>query len=407
MRFACFPAHVSEVLRLPQKSDARSHKVLHLSHKIIFPKLKIWCSKMQPLSENQRPDLLTSLMNMSLVLRLPRKMHLSRSSSNALRLPLILEVLENLHVLLTFDQLHNPSRWPHETTSELQKCPVPVIFLHFWLHFSTSQLPKVLRPWCVLYVLTWKRALRHNWQRRALFRHLNFQKCSGPGVFCTFWLGIVLRATMVCTFSTSQLPNVAQTWGAVYILTSKCASRQNGMQLFISHLATWLRTRRFSEPTLRPSGATNHWKNTVFRDFATFSRTCIFFLLTLSLIWSSLFCSSVLWLFPPLLFHLSILSEVWLLNFLRLTSSISWRLSQHPTSSIIGASRRFLHCWLWLSLALWTGLGPKKMESAGSNLHLSYTTHTHRNITLKRILWNHALYMGDMRWVMSATKYKG
>ena len=58
-------------------------------------------------------------------------------------------------------------------------------------------------------------------------------------------------------------------------------------------------------------------KNTVFCDFPTFSRTCIFFLLTLSLLWSSLFCSSLLWLFPALLFHLSILSEVWLLNFLR------------------------------------------------------------------------------------------
>jgi len=31
---------------------------------------------MQPLSGNQRPDLLTSLMNMFLVLRLPRDMHL-------------------------------------------------------------------------------------------------------------------------------------------------------------------------------------------------------------------------------------------------------------------------------------------------------------------------------------------
>ena len=31
-------------------------------------------------------------------------------------------------------------------------------------------------------------------------------------------------------------------------------------------------TRRFSEPTFRPSGATNHWKNAVFQDFATFSR---------------------------------------------------------------------------------------------------------------------------------------
>ena len=49
----------------------------------------------------------------------------------------------------------------------------------------------------------------------------------------------------------------------------------------MSHLASWLRTRRFSEPTFRPSGAPNHWKNTVFRDFPTFSRICIFFLLTL------------------------------------------------------------------------------------------------------------------------------
>ena len=52
----------------------------------------------------------------------------------------------------------------------------------------------------------------------------------------------------------------------------------------------------------RPSGATNHWKNTVFRDFPTFSRTWIFFLLRLSLFWSSFFFSSLLWLFPSLLF---------------------------------------------------------------------------------------------------------
>ena len=79
------------------------------------------------------------------------------------------------------------------------------------------------------------------------------------------------------------------------------------MQLFISHLASWLRTRRFSEPTFRPSGATNHWKNTVFRDFPTFSRICIFFLLIFSLL--TLLTSA---------FQLSILSEVSLLNFLRI-----------------------------------------------------------------------------------------
>ena len=63
-------------------------------------------------------------------------------------------------------------------------------------------------------------------QRRALFRHLNFQKCSDHGVFCTFWLRNVLRATTACTFSASQLPKVVRRWGVLYILTSKCASPQ-------------------------------------------------------------------------------------------------------------------------------------------------------------------------------------
>ena len=140
-------------------------------------------------------------------------------------------------------------------------------------------------------------------QLRALFWHRNFQKWSELLVFCTFWLQNVLRATTACTFSTSQLPKVVRPWCVLYILTSKCASRHNGVQFFISHLASWLRTRRFSEPTFRPTGATNHWKNTVNRDFPTFSRICIFFLLILSLL--TLLTSA---------FQLSILSEVSLLT---------------------------------------------------------------------------------------------
>ena len=172
-------------------------------------------------------------------------------------------------------------------------------------------------------------------QRRALFRHLNCQKWSGPGVFCTFWLGNVLRATTACTFSTSQFPKVVRTLCVLCILTWKCASCHNGVQFFISHLASWLCTRRFSEPTFRPSGATNHWKNTVFRDFPTFSRICIFFLLTLS----PLLFSLLIFLFSLTLsisaFHLSILSEVWLLNFLR--SVLQWvvkvsRVQDHSVS---------------------------------------------------------------------------
>ena len=68
-------------------------------------------------------------------------------------------------------------------------------------------------------------------QRRALFRHRNFQKWSEADVFCAFWLRNALRAT-ACAFSTSQLPKVVRTWCALYILTSKCASRHNGVRFF-------------------------------------------------------------------------------------------------------------------------------------------------------------------------------
>ena len=87
----------------------------------------------------------------------------------------------------------------------------------------------------VLYILTWKCASRHNGvhffdistsksgptlkcfvhfdfkmcfapQRRALFRHLNYQKWSGPCVFCAFSLRNVLRATTACNFSSLIWP---------------------------------------------------------------------------------------------------------------------------------------------------------------------------------------------------------
>jgi len=41
MRFAMFPLHLSKLLHLPRKSDARSYEVLHLSRKIISANLKI------------------------------------------------------------------------------------------------------------------------------------------------------------------------------------------------------------------------------------------------------------------------------------------------------------------------------------------------------------------------------
>ena len=170
--------------------------------------------------------------------------------------------------------------------------------------FSTSQRPKV-------------RCFEHFFfemsfapQKRALFRHRNVQKWSEAEVFCIFSLGNVVRATAACTFSTSQRPKVLRSWCVLCIFTSKCASRHNGLQFFISHLASWLRTRRCSEPTFGPSGASNQWKNTVFRDFPTFSRICIFFLLTLSLLIFSLLIFLFSLPLPCSAFHLSILSEV-------------------------------------------------------------------------------------------------
>ena len=68
------------------------------------------------------------------------------------------------------------------------------------------------------------------------------------------------------------------------ILTSKCASRHSGVHFLISPLTTWLRTRRFNEPTFRLTRHTNHWKNTAFRDFSNIWRGWIFFLLTFALL---------------------------------------------------------------------------------------------------------------------------
>jgi len=134
MRLAIFPLRLPKVLRLPRKSDASSYEVLHLPRKIISANLKISGSKMQPLSGNQRPGLLTSLMDMSLVQRLPREMHLSRSSANTPRLPSFLEMLQNPHVLLTFDKVHNPLGLPRKTTQK----PYNILFIKMSQHLRTG-----------------------------------------------------------------------------------------------------------------------------------------------------------------------------------------------------------------------------------------------------------------------------
>ena len=107
-------------------------------------------------------------------------------------------------------------------------------------------------------------------QRRSLFRHLSFQKWSEHEVFCTFWLPNVLRATATCNFSSLIWPDGSAP--AAFKSVDKHSVSRHSYHFAHLHLLS--------------------------SD-------------------SSLFCSSLLWLFPPLLFHLSILSEVWLLNFLQ------------------------------------------------------------------------------------------
>ena len=70
--------------------------------------------------------------------------------------------------------------------------------------FSTSQLPKVVRRWGVLYILTWKCASRHNGVH--FFDIATSKSGPKPLVFLTFWLGNVLRATTACNFSSFLWP---------------------------------------------------------------------------------------------------------------------------------------------------------------------------------------------------------
>ena len=119
-------------------------------------------------SINQSFFYLTSLMNMSFVLRLPRKIRLCRSSANVPCLPSFVEMLQNPHVLRTFDKIHNLVRLPRDPQSLMNiSCasksgPNPKCFEHFYFEMSFAP------------------------QRLALFQHLNFQKWSENGVFCTF-----------------------------------------------------------------------------------------------------------------------------------------------------------------------------------------------------------------------------
>ena len=181
-------------------------------------------------------------------------------------------------------------------------------------------------------------------ERRAIFQHQNFKKCSETVSFLTCWLQNALFATPACNFSTAELQKVLPDTEFFNILTCECAFRHSGVQFFdirtsknapnptcfvhFDFKMCFSPQRRaifdFSAEHLPPHPPlqqayfstdpthTNHWKTQHFATPLTFgadvssffwlSRYCIFFLLTW-LVYSA--------------FQLSILSDVRLLNFLR------------------------------------------------------------------------------------------
>ena len=134
-------------------------------------------------------------------------------------------------------------------------------------------------------------------QRRALIRHLNFQKWSENGVFCAF------------DFEMCFAPQRPALSGPVlrcfvHFDLEMCFAPQR-RAIFISHLASWLCTRHFREPTFRSSGATNHWEKSVLRLFYLFGDLDLLSSETFSSLISSLLLFSSLFFCSTSAFHLS------------------------------------------------------------------------------------------------------
>ena len=100
--------------------------------------------------------------------------------------------------------------------------------------FSTLQLPKVVRSWCVLRILTWKCASRHNGVH---FFDISTSK-SGPRppVFNTFAFDMCFapqrRALFRHFFDISTSKSGPRPPVILALLTSKCASRHNSVHFF-------------------------------------------------------------------------------------------------------------------------------------------------------------------------------
>ena len=204
-------------------------------------------------------------------------------------------MLQNPYVLLTFEKVPHPFRLPRESTSEppkvvrtpgafnilTSKCASCRNGVHFFDIATSKSGPRMV---CFAH---FDFEMCFAPQRRALFRHLNFQKWSEPGLVCTFWLRNVLRATTACNCSSLIWPDGSAPAALASLL--------------------------FDPPEPQIIGETQCFAT--FLPFRASASSFFWLFLFYHLLSSALLFSLPL---PISAFHLSILSEVWLLNFLRL-----------------------------------------------------------------------------------------
>ena len=154
-------------------------------------------------------------------------------------------------------------------------------------------------------------------QQLALSEHLNFQKFPENGRLLTFLLPTALGATMTCTVE--------------HLNCQKCSDAEVLFTFWFSHVIGATTTSKFSflispdgcAPAALanllpdPSGTTKHWKTGLPPDLLLHlflvSSDAFPFLISFVFLFFSLALPT---LFPLMLAHLSILSEIWLLNFL-------------------------------------------------------------------------------------------
>ena len=129
--------------------------------------------------------------------------------------------------------LRKSAPWPPNSSDENVSCTAPATE-----NASLQILFKCPTPAIVFGNATKPSRFAHFWEGAQSLapatRNELWTSTSGPYVVC--FVHFDFRATTACSFSTSQLLKVLRSWSVLYILTSKCASGQNGVHFSTSQL---------------------------------------------------------------------------------------------------------------------------------------------------------------------------